>query len=91
VWQAKIEIFLKQDILDPQGSAIGHILKNMGFGSVKNVRMGKNVLLTFDDSLSLEEVKTQTDEICRKLLANPVIEEYRFEIVPADQAGDIRK
>jgi len=80
VWQAKISVFLKKDILDPQGSAIRHILKNMGFASVEAVRVGKNIVLSLSDKLSLEEAKKQTDEICRKLLANPVIEDYRFEL-----------
>ncbi len=87
MWQAKIHVFLKKDILDPQGSAIKRILKNMGFDSVGNVRVGKNVVLTFDGDLPREEVEKQTDEICRKLLANPVIEDYRFELEPAAEAG----
>ncbi len=87
MWQATIHIFLKKDILDPQGSTIRHILKNMGFESVGSVRVGKNIVLTFDGNLSLEEAKKQTDEICRKLLANPVIEDYRFEVESMEETG----
>ena len=78
--RAKVYVYLKKDILDPQGKALKHILGNMGFGQVQDVRTGKYTVLTFDDAISKKEAATQTEEICKKILANPVIEEYHFEI-----------
>ncbi|GBD93924.1 phosphoribosylformylglycinamidine synthase subunit PurS [bacterium BMS3Abin05] len=78
--RAKVYVYLKKDILDPQGKAVKHIIGNMGFHRIQDVRVGKYTVLTFDDSVSEEEARQQTNEICRKLLANPVIEEYHFEL-----------
>jgi len=78
--RAKVYVYLKRDILDPQGKAVKHILGNMGFTHIQNVRVGKYTVLTFDDSVSEEEAASQTEEICKKILANPVIEDYHFEL-----------
>jgi len=77
---AKVLVYLKKGILDPQGKAVRHILGNMGFKEVQEVRVGKYITLRFDDRLDGAEVRRKTEEICQKLLANPVIEDYSFEI-----------
>ena len=77
----KVRVFvsLKNGVLDPQGRAIQHSLEGLGFSGVKDVRQGKLIELEVDDSVSDADL----DEMCRKLLANMVIENYRIERVPA--------
>jgi len=78
--KAKVYVYLKEGILDPQGKAVHHILKNMNFDKVGNVRVGKFITLDFENDIPDAKIRSQTDEICKKLLANPVIEDYHFEI-----------
>ena len=77
---AKVYVYLKNGILDPQGKAAHHILGNMNFDKVDKVRIGKFITLDFSNGLSKAQLEEQTDEICKKLLSNPVIEDYHFEI-----------
>ena len=78
----KLRVFvtLKPGVLDPQGRAVMNSLHALGFDSVEQVRQGKYLEVDIDDSLSGEELDRQADEMCRKLLANTVIENYRFEL-----------
>ena len=73
----KLRVFvtLKPGVLDPQGRAIQHALGSLGFGGVNDVRAGKLIELDVADDTSDAAV----DEMCRKLLANTVIENYRVE------------
>lgn len=71
----RIIVTLKNGVLDPQGKAIQHALTGLGFGGVDDVRAGKIFELDLADDTSDEAV----DEMCRKLLANTVIENYRIE------------
>ncbi|MEW6626272.1 MAG: phosphoribosylformylglycinamidine synthase subunit PurS, partial [Pseudomonadota bacterium] len=64
-------------VLDPQGKAIHHALEGLGFGGVNDVRAGKLIELDLADDTSDEDI----DAMCRKLLANTVIENYRIEKV----------
>jgi phosphoribosylformylglycinamidine synthase len=73
---AKIHITLKPGILDPQGKTIQHALAALGFEGVADVRVGKFMELTFD-GLSPERARAVAEAACQKLLANPVIEDYR--------------
>jgi phosphoribosylformylglycinamidine synthase subunit PurS len=77
--KAKIIVRLKQTVHDPQGEAILQSLQHMGYSDVVSVRQGKE----FDVELqriSGEEARRLLDEIARKVLANPIIEEYSIEI-----------
>jgi phosphoribosylformylglycinamidine synthase len=76
---AKIYITLKSGVLDPQGKTIHHALDSLGYNEVEGVRLGKYVLIHLKDG-DPEKVRDRIEEMCQKLLANPVIEEYRFEI-----------
>ena len=76
---AKIYITLKSGVLDPQGKTIHHALSSLGYNEVEGVRLGKYVLIHLKDG-DPERAKGRIKEMCQKLLANPVIEEYRFEI-----------
>ncbi|MDO8493904.1 MAG: phosphoribosylformylglycinamidine synthase subunit PurS, partial [Deltaproteobacteria bacterium] len=64
---------------DPQGEAVEGTLKHLGFSEVAGVRVGKYVELNLD-GLSKEKAKAQVEAMCKKLLANPVIESYSFEV-----------
>lgn len=77
--KAKVYVTLKRSVLDPQGKAVHQALGAMGFSEVKDVRMGKYVELelgTADKAQAEGKIKS----MCEKLLANTVIEEYRYEI-----------
>ena len=76
---AKIHITLKKDVLDPQGSVIANSLKSLGFNNVDEVRQGKFIELQINNN-SKEEAEKQCNEMCEKLLANLVIEDYSIEI-----------
>ena len=77
--RVKIFVSLKNGVLDPQGKAIERSLHTLGYGEVREVRVGK--YLEFDvDAISRETAEARVREMCDKLLINPVIEDYRFEI-----------
>ena len=76
---AKIHITLKKDVLDPQGSVIANSLKSLGFDGVQDVRQGKYIEIRLDDNNKDSSVK-KLNEMCEKLLANMVIEDYSVEI-----------
>ncbi len=77
--KAKIHVTLKPGILDPQGKAIEHALETLGFKSASNVRVGKYMELELDEK---DRAKAEADvkAMCEKLLANTIIEEYRYEL-----------
>ena len=77
--KAKIHITLKSGILDPQGKAIEHALETLGFTSASNVRMGKYVELDLKETTK-DRADAEVKAMCEKLLANTIIEEYRFEL-----------
>jgi phosphoribosylformylglycinamidine synthase len=78
--KAKVIVTLKNGVLDPQGKAIGHALTNLGFEGVGEVRQGKLIELEVAET-DPAKAKTQIEEMCRKLLANTVIENYSIELV----------
>jgi len=73
--KVRIHVSLKPGVLDPQGRAVHHALEGLGFEGVKDVRVGRLIELEVADSTT----DAQLDEMCRKLLANMVIENYRVE------------
>ncbi len=80
--KAHIKITLKPGVLDPQGKAIQHALRNLGFHSVGDVRQGKHIEVDLAET-NREEAKAQVAAMCRQLLANMIIEDYSFELVEA--------
>jgi len=78
--KARIHVTLKTGVLDPQGKAIGNALHRLGFPEVGDVRQGKFIELELSET-DAERAKGRLDEMCRKLLANTVIENYRIELV----------
>lgn len=79
MYLAKVNITLKPTVNDPQGLTIRGGLHNLGFDSVKSVRAGKYMEITYDaaDRVIAEE---QVHEMCQKLLANPIIEDFEFNL-----------
>ena len=77
--KAKIYVTLKGGILDPQGKAVQQSLEALGYHGLQGVRLGKFLEIEMSDR-SMESAQRDLKEMCEKLLANPVIEEYRFEI-----------
>lgn len=78
----KVEVFvtLKESVLDPQGETVKQTLHTLGYEEASDLRIGKYIELTLE-GISQAEVETRVEEICNKLLANPVIENYRYQIM----------
>ncbi|MCL4874083.1 phosphoribosylformylglycinamidine synthase subunit PurS [bacterium] len=77
--RAKVYVTLKKGVLDPQGKAVMGALGSMGFDEVKDVRVGKFMEVELDGA-SPEAAEKRLREMCEKLLANTVIENYRIEL-----------
>jgi len=78
-YNAKVLVRLKPVVLDPQGKTVLSALKNLGFDEVRDARVGKVIELEIEGG-SEEAVRKQIREMCSKLLANPVIEDYEIEL-----------
>ena len=76
---ARVYVTLKPTVNDPPGLTIRGGLHSLGFTSVDSVRSGKYMEIRLD-ARDAEDARAQVNEMCRKLLANPVIEDYRFEL-----------
>ncbi len=76
---AIVNVFLKKGVLDPQGKASHHALDSLGFSEVKDVRIGKQIIVELD-SEDKEKAEAEVKEMCETLLANTVIEDYTIEI-----------
>jgi len=83
----EVLVSLKPGLLDPQGKAVGGALPAMGWKNVTNVRVGKHVELTVEAD-SEEAARAQVEEMARRLLCNPVIEEFRILTAPDGQGAD---
>lgn len=79
VLKAKIHVTLKSGVLDPQGKAVEHALGSLGFGGVDNVRQGKFIELDLAET-DPDKAQASVEDMCKKLLANTVIENYAIEI-----------
>lgn len=78
--KARVHVTLKNGVLDPQGKAIQHALSALGFSGVEEVRQGKFIELELAES-DRDKAHAALDEMCRKLLANTVIENYTIDLV----------
>ncbi|RWZ57974.1 phosphoribosylformylglycinamidine synthase subunit PurS [Halobacillus fulvus] len=75
--KVKIYITLKEAVLDPQGKAVQNSLRSLEYNNVQEVRVGKYMEMMVEDT---EDIEAQVDQMCDKLLANPVIEDYSYTI-----------
>jgi phosphoribosylformylglycinamidine synthase len=78
--KAHVWVMPKRTVLDPQGKTIHHALSGLGYEQINDVRQGKYFVLDFD-GWNREEAQKQLERISKEVLTNPVIEEYRFEIL----------
>ena len=76
---AKINVMPLKALLDPQGKAVTHGMKNLGFNEVANVRVGKHITLEIEAD-SEKAAGARVDEACKKMLTNPIIEGYEFTL-----------
>ncbi len=86
--KAKIHVTLKQGILDPQGKAIEHALDSLGFKNTSNVRVGKYMEVDLDEKDKVK-AEAQVKAMCEKLLANTIVEEYRYELAVRVRVADL--
>ena len=78
--RARVQVMLKNGVLDPQGEAIRHALGGLGFGGVSGVRQGKVIELDLETT-DPEAAKAEVAEMCRKLLSNTVIEDFEISLL----------
>ena len=78
--KAHVWVMPKRTVLDPQGQAIQHALSSLGFSEVREVRQGKFFVLDLDGA-ARDTAQKQVERLAGEILANPVIEEFRYEIV----------
>ena len=77
--RAKVYVTLKKGILDPQGRAVKESLEALGFRGIEEVRMGKYIEVKVGGA-DVEMLRKDLTSMCEKLLANPIIEDYRYEL-----------
>ncbi len=80
---AKIHVTLKKGVLDPQGKAVHHALNDLGYSEVEGVQIGKYMELRLT-GVTADEAEKRVQEMCEKLLANTVIESYRYSLEPVE-------
>ena len=87
MYQARIYVTLKPTVNDPQGLTVLSSLRRLGFGNAEDVRVGKFLLVNVDENDRAEAERSVT-KMCQQLLANPVIEDFRFDLeeTPAPSA-----
>ena len=78
--KAHVWVMLKSTVLDPQGQTIQHALASLGYAQVKDVRQGKFFVLELN-GLTRDDAQKQVEKIAKEVLTNPVIEQFRFEIL----------
>ena len=88
MFQARIYVTLKTTVNDPQGVTVLSSLHRLGFANAGDVRVGKYLLVNIDET-DRSKAENSVTEMCQKLLANPVIEEFRFDLeeMPAPTAS----
>lgn len=79
--KVKVYVTLKPSVLDPQGKAIHHSVELLGFEKINDIRQGKYFEIALDSAVSEAEAKEAAEKIAKDVLANPVIEDYKVEIV----------
>ena len=77
--KARVYVFYKESVFDPQGNTLAVNLRKIGFPGVKDVRVGKVIDVVLESN-SKDEAKRDLQKMCEKLLANPVIESFKYEL-----------
>lgn len=79
IFSAEVKVMPLKELLDPQGKAVADGLKNLGLKNIEDVRIGKHINLQIEANTK-EEAKSLAEDAAKKLLANPVMEEYQIQI-----------
>ena len=79
-FRAEIDVMPLKALLDPQGKAVTASIKNLNLSEIENVRIGKHITLEIE-AASKDAAQSKVEEACKKLLANPIMEEFVFELV----------
>lgn len=79
--KVRVDVMLKEGVLDPQGKAISHTLGNLGFPGIGEVRVGRTIEIELTNEKSEAEAKAKAKEMAEKILANLVIEDYRVTVI----------
>jgi len=87
-YQAKIFVTLRPSVLDPAGTAVQSGLKQLGYDNIEQLRIGKYMELSLT-AVDSESARQQVDQICDRMLANPVIENYRFDLVEVETLSGV--
>jgi len=85
--KAKVYVTLKPGVLDPQGKAIHHSVELLGFEQIRDVRQGKYFEIALDSGLSESDAREAAENMAKSILANPVIEDYKEEIVNSNESA----
>lgn len=80
MWKAKIIVTYKPGILDPEAKTIQHALGSLGYANIQNLTAGRFFEMTLDGGLSQADADARVREICEKVLSNPVIQKYSYEL-----------
>ncbi len=78
--KATVHVTLKRSVLDPQGQAIHHAVRTLGYEGIREIRQGKYFEIELEDAISPERARALLEQLARDVLANPVLEEYRIEV-----------
>ena len=81
-WLGRVRVMPRAGLLDPQGHAVEHALGSLGFGGVQRVRVGRTLEISMDGA-SEQDVRERLKQMCEKLVANPVTEDYSIDSVEA--------
>lgn len=79
--KAKVYVTLKPSVLDPQGKAIHHSVELLGYENIGDIRQGKYFEIAFAEGVTPADAQAHAEQIAKDVLANPVIEDYRIEVV----------
>lgn len=87
MYKVSVYVTPKAGVADPQGAVVEQALPGLGHASVGNIRVGRYITLEVE-GIDADKVKADVDDMCRRLLANPIIEDYRFDIFPAEATAE---
>ena len=79
--KAKVYVTLKPSVLDPQGKAIHHSMESLGYSNISDVRQGKYFEIALDGAVDQDAARKEVEQMAADVLSNPIIEDYRVEIV----------
>lgn len=85
MYRVSVYVTPKAGVVDPQGAVVERALPALGHSGARNIRVGRYITLEVEGS-DAQRVRADVDDMCRRLLANPIIEDYRFDVLPVDGA-----